>query len=45
MHERFDKKFARLEKQGYRYVANPVREKLMAKQAAILLLTQMVKNI
>ena len=45
MHDRFDRKFARLERDGYRFVANPARERLMARNAAKLLLGQMVKNI
>lgn len=45
MHDRFDRKFARLEKDGYRFVANPARERLMARNAAKLLLSQMVKNV
>jgi hypothetical protein len=37
MHKRFDLKLNRLERQGYRFIANPEREKLMAKNAALML--------
>jgi hypothetical protein len=40
MHKRFDLKFKRLEKHGYRFVANPERERLMAKNAGLMLLAQ-----
>ena len=45
MHDRFDRKIARLEKDGYRFVANPARERLMARNGAKLLLSQVIKNI
>jgi len=45
MHKRFDLKFKRLDSQGYRFVANPERERLMAKNAGLMLLAQIQKNI
>lgn len=42
MHDRFDIKFKRLETEGYRFVANPERERLIARNAARMLLAKMV---
>ncbi len=43
MHKRIDKKFNYLD--GYRFVANPGRERLIAVQSAKMLLTKMLENI
>lgn len=45
MHDRVDLKFKRLEQDGYRFVANPERERLMAKNTAKMLIHKMCANI
>jgi len=45
MHNRVDLKFKRLEQEGYRFVANPERERLMAINSAKMLVAKMCQNI
>jgi hypothetical protein len=45
MHDRVDLKFKRLEQEGYRFVANPERERLMAINSAKMLVAKMCQNI
>ena len=45
MQTRLDLKLARLKKDGYRFVNNPQREKLIAEKGSQMLLTQIMLNI